>query len=173
MKNVAQELWYTYVTPQQLVNANATTTALVVAINRGGDFLLQRLVAVSLSNGAFSAQISDAGKQLNFTNDFVDSRLMFGTAQLWAPVIPEYLFPYNGAIGYSLKDTSGANNTIQLGFIGKVVPAGSFQPQAAQGHPQGQGSNGPGGQPSGRFAPGSNFYRSQDAAMAGFFRDAR
>ncbi|HET7099983.1 MAG TPA: hypothetical protein VFJ52_02440 [Terriglobia bacterium] len=173
MKNVAQELWYTYVTPQTLVNANATTTALVVAINRGGDFLLQRLVAVSLSGGAFSAQISDAGKQLNFTNDFVDSRLMFGTAQLWAPVIPEYLFPYNGAIGYSLKDTSAANNTIQLGFIGKVVPAGTFQPQAAQGHPQGQGSGTPMVSEPGRVSPGGNFYHSQDAAMSGFFRGSR
>jgi len=150
------ELWFTYVTPFQVLLANADSGTLGLSINRGGDFILERLVAVS--TGTFKTQIGDGGISLNFTSDLVDSRLMFGTAQLWMPVIPAYRFPANGSIAYRVVDLSGAGNTIQLGFIGRIVGIGTAQPQASTGHPKSQSASAP---PPGGFV-------SADAALAAF-----
>jgi hypothetical protein len=164
LKNSIEELWYTYVTPFQALAANGDSGNLVVTVNRGGDFLLEKFVGLSIQGGSFKVQIGDGGTQTQFSNDLVDSRLILGTAQLWAPVIPPYIFPYNGAIQWRVVDTSAAPNTIQLGFIGRVLPAGTAQAQGAgsTGHP----SATPQTQQPTRLGRGGNFYSSQSPEQA-------
>ena len=158
LNSQTNELWFTYVTPFQALLAGADSGTLSVSINRGGDFILERVVAVS--TGGFKSQIGDGGISLLFSNDLVDSTLLFGTAQLWMPVIPAYKFPANGSISWRVVDTSAAANTIQLGFIGRIVGIGTAQPQAATGHPKSQGAAAP--NPPGGFV-------SADSALAAFY----
>jgi len=157
LNSQTNELWFTYVTPFNVLLGNGDTGALSVSINRGGDFILERIV--SKATGAFKSQIGDGGISLMFTSDLVDSSLLFGTAQLWAPVIPAYQFSANGSIFYHVVDTSGAGNTVQLGFIGRIVPPGSAQ-QASTGHPRAARA----------AVPPVAGYASAPAAMAGYYR---
>jgi hypothetical protein len=169
LRNAVEELWYTYVTPFLALNANQNSGNLVVTVNRGGDFVFEKFVGLSVQAGSFSVQIGDGGTQTLFSNDLVDSRLILGTAQLWAPVIPPYIFPYNGAIQWQVQDTSGVANTVQLGFIGRVLPAGSKQYQSAS---QTQSASPQTTQPT-PMGHGGNFYASKTPEQAAqrFYRN--
>lgn len=76
------------------------------------------IFATAVSTGAFTVQLQDAKNQRQFFNQAVDSRLVFGTAQHLFPVLNPYTFDQNGAIQITVTDTSNANNSVQLGFIG-------------------------------------------------------
>lgn len=122
--NLNPDIGYTYPTPFQVVPALGDTGNLTIAVTKGGDFILRRIMGISISGGTFKVQYGDGGRSFAFQSDLVDSRLLVGTAQLWFPV-PDYRFPAGGSILWRVVDTSGAANTVQLAFWGIIVPTGT------------------------------------------------
>ena len=98
-------------------------------------FILQTAQAVSTGN--FSAQISDDGSGLLWTNDFVQQANIFGTAQRPNSFIYPALVPPTSRILVDVQNLIAGPNTIEIAFGGyKVftsnIPKDPNKPRADQ-----------------------------------------
>lgn len=86
------------------------------AINNDSDFAWRALVLNS-NTGAFSVRFSDSD-WYNLSSDLVVSANLQADPASPSTVYPETIIPAGGIIGVELLDLSGAENTIQLLFLG-------------------------------------------------------
>lgn len=111
-------LFYTYRTPPTLVAGNGTANVIITIVN--WDFLWLELTGDYTSIN-FTFLITDVGSTRNFSPPAtqIAAADMVGTGQNPFPLLTPYTFAKQSQIQVSLTDTSGANNTIALCFIGE------------------------------------------------------
>ena len=91
------------------------------------NFPFRWLFAVASSTGTFTCQIYDQGRSYYMSPSPLNSSCEWGTALAPMPLLTPYVFQQNTQVQFTVKDTSGANNTIQLVLIGyQIVPNGTY-----------------------------------------------
>lgn len=106
---------------QVFISANGTVRG-ALQIEPRADFECVWLAATATS-ASFTTELTDASGR-TYQNLPVNSANQWGTAQLPFALIVPVIFPMRTAINYTIVDTSGSSNTIQLAFIGyELYPA--------------------------------------------------
>jgi hypothetical protein len=95
--------------------ANQLVNGSVVSIFTEADFCWRGMVFSS--TGLFSVQFQD-GQGYYLSNNLMLSSNMPNTAGDPWPVFPEVVYPAGGRIYLNIGDSSGAENTIQILFLG-------------------------------------------------------
>jgi hypothetical protein len=97
-----------------------------VPLTIDADFDFEWIELVSTQTGTFTAQVRDSGTGKDFQSAAVNNANWSGTAQL-PKVLPEpFVIPASRTLLFTLTDTSGAPNTIQI-----VLRGYKLQPVAA------------------------------------------
>jgi len=119
---------YRFVVPiispgQTYLAANAGVVTNIQIVN----YPFRWLFAVASSTGIFTCQIYDQTRNYNMSPAPINNVNEWGTAQLPMPLLTPYTFRQSSQVQFTVKDTSGANNTIQLVLIGyQIVPNGTY-----------------------------------------------
>ena len=91
------------------------------------NFPFRWLLAAANSTGTFTCQIYDQGRTYYLSPAPLNNVNEWGTATQPMPLLTPYTFQQNTQVQFTVKDTSGANNTIQLVLIGyQIVPNGTY-----------------------------------------------
>ncbi len=106
---------YTYGPGTQVVGANATVTVQFSVLNH--DFEADFLVASQ--KGTFKCQIQIGYRFLS--NLPMTNANHFGTAENPLPLLSPLQLKQNDVVILTITDTSGAQNTIDIGFIGREL----------------------------------------------------
>jgi hypothetical protein len=100
------------------LTANQEIRGAVVSLDMDADFLLMGLIISTFTSINFQLQLFD-NQQQNLSSDYVyAAAYLVGGIQVPFAFVPGRIFPAGGRIGINIKDTSGADNTIQLAFRG-------------------------------------------------------
>ena len=111
---------FDYVIDEVLL-ASASRTA---SLNFSKDAPFEWIWLVATKDGSFTSEFKDVATGRDFQNLPVNDANRFGTAQLPFPLVEPYIFAPGTALGYTLVDTSVAENTIQIVLKGyKLFPA--------------------------------------------------
>lgn len=107
---------YTYGVEELPLGAGAQAAVQFQVLNH--DFEADFLVVVS--DGAFTCQIQISGSRY-LSNIPIHSGNQFGTAQNPMPLLVPLRLKKNDIVILTLKDLSGANNNVRIGFIGREL----------------------------------------------------
>ena len=111
------------------VPANSTGFPVSLQIQQDADFEIVFLVGTHTSPLA-DVNVQDGATGRSFMSAPVNVDNYFGTAQLPFPLVEPYIIARSSSINFTFRDTSGAQNMIQLVLRGyKLFP----QKNAAQG----------------------------------------
>jgi hypothetical protein len=116
---------WTYSTPR-LVVANGASTTYTINLLPDSFMVVKQLVAVS--TGTFTVQFYDSSTGLLLNSLVVNNANIFGTIQLPNILLNPMVLPPSGSLTIAIANTSGAQNTIQLGFIGYRSPEALGRP---------------------------------------------
>lgn len=98
--------------------ANEEKRGAVVSLDRDADFLLMGFLISNFTSASFQLQLFD-NQQQNLSSGYVyGAAFLVGGLAVPFALVPGRIFPAGGAIGINIKDTSGAENTIQIAFRG-------------------------------------------------------
>jgi len=121
---------YLYRIPITVATAGQTYLAANTTVNipyQVVNFPFRWLFAVASSTGTFTTLIYDVGRVYYLSPSALNNVNEWGTAQLPMPLLTPYTFQQNTQVQFTVTDTSGANNTIQLVLIGhQIVPNGTY-----------------------------------------------
>lgn len=105
-----------------IVPANSTGFPVSLQIQQDADFEIVFLVGTRTSNLA-DVTMSDGATGRAFFSAAVNVDNFFGTAQLPFPLVEPYIIARSSSLNFVFRDTSGAQNTIQLVLRGyKLFP---------------------------------------------------
>ncbi len=105
-----------------VVPLNSTGFPVSLQIQQDADFEIVFLVGTRTSPLADVA-MSDGATGRSFSNNPVNVDNFFGTAQLPFPLVEPYIVARSTSLNFTFRDTSGAQNTIQLVLRGyKLFP---------------------------------------------------
>jgi len=105
-----------------IVPANSAGFAVSLQIQQDADFEIVFLVGTRTSPLA-DVQMSDGATGRSFSNAPVNVDNFFGTAQLPFPLVEPYIIARSTSVNFTFRDTSAAQNTIQVVLKGyKLFP---------------------------------------------------
>lgn len=108
-----------------VVPANSNGFNVSLQIQQDADFEIVFLTGSHTSPLADVA-MQDGATGRNFSNAPVNVDNFFGTAQLPFPLVEPYIIARSSSVNFTFRDTSGAQNTIQLVLRGyKLFPQGN------------------------------------------------
>ncbi len=111
----AEDVYTIYVYSRTLT-ANQVVTSDSLSLDTDSDFYLRGMVRAA-ATGAFTYKIADeSGYYLSNAN--LSSNSLPPNAALPLPIVPQIRYSAGGRITIDITDTSGAENTIELHFIG-------------------------------------------------------
>ena len=105
-----------------VVPLNSLGFPVSLQIQQDADFEIVFLAGTRTSPLA-DVQMSDGATGRNFSSGPVNVDNFFGTAQLPFPLVEPYIIARSSSVNFTFRDTSGAQNTIQLVLRGyKLFP---------------------------------------------------
>lgn len=105
-----------------VVPLNSTGFPVSLQIQQDADFEIVFIVG-SRTSPLADVQMSDGATGRSFSNAPVNVDNFFGTAQLPFPLVEPYIIARSTSVNFSFRDTSGAQNTIQVVLRGyKLFP---------------------------------------------------